>query len=359
MASQKEIQELLGTIVHPSYGKDVVSLGLIRDLSVNGGTVSFKLQSAVPGGGATESVFESAKAAVGALESVSDVKAEISVEARVNPTSADGKGSIPGVKNIIPVASGKGGVGKSTVSANLAVALAQTGAAVGILDADVYGPSIPHIMGASTGPQRGGRGIMPLIAHDIPIISTGFFIRQDQAVVWRGPMLAKMVEQLTNQVEWGELDYLIIDLPPGTGDVQLSLCQRLALTGAVIVTTPQPMAVNVAEKAIIMFNQLKAPVIGVIENMSYYESRVSGEREYIFGAGGAETLSRRWKIPVLGKIPLATTVRETSDGGMPIVLHDPDAPASLAFLEAAKQLTVEVAMHNMKAEGETLVKINF
>lgn len=281
-----------------------------------------------------------------------------STQARSNPAD-DGKGSIPGVKNIIPVASGKGGVGKSTVSANVALALASTGAKVGLLDADVYGPSIPLIMGSQGGPQQGGRGILPVTAHGIPIISTGFFIRKDQAVVWRGPMLAKMVEQLTNQVEWGELDYLVIDLPPGTGDVQLSLCQRLALTGALVVTTPQPMAVNVAEKAIIMFQQLKTPLLGVVENMSYYESRATGEREYIFGSGGAKRISDRWDIPVLGQIPLATTVRETSDGGKPIVLADPQAPAALAFLEVARQLDTEVSKRNAEAEREGTVQINF
>ncbi len=281
-----------------------------------------------------------------------------STPARANP-AADGKGSIPGVKNIIPVASGKGGVGKSTVSANIALALAATGSKVGLLDADVYGPSIPLIMGSQGGPQQGGRGILPVMAHGLPIISTGFFIRKDQAVVWRGPMLAKMVEQLTNQVEWGELDYLIIDLPPGTGDVQLSLCQRLALTGALVVTTPQPMAVNVAEKAIIMFQQLKTPLLGVVENMSYYESRATGEREYIFGSGGAERISERWDIPVLGKIPLATTVRETSDSGQPIVLAEPQAPAARAFLEVAKQLASAVSNRNAEAEREGTVQINF
>ena len=250
-------------------------------------------------------------------------------------------------------------MGKSTVSANVALALASTGAKVGLLDADVYGPSIPLIMGSQGGPQQGGRGILPVTAHGIPIISTGFFIRKDQAVVWRGPMLAKMVEQLTNQVEWGELDYLVIDLPPGTGDVQLSLCQRLALTGALVVTTPQPMAVNVAEKAIIMFQQLKTPLLGVVENMSYYESRATGEREYIFGSGGAKRISDRWDIPVLGQIPLATTVRETSDGGKPIVLADPQAPAALAFLEVARQLDTEVSKRNAEAEREGTVQINF
>ena len=359
MADQKRVETALRAVVHPDYGKNIVELGLVQDLSVNGGLVSFKLQSAVSDRARGEAVLSEAIEAVRSADPPVQVSAELTSAARANPAGASGKGSIEGVRNIIPVASGKGGVGKSTVSANLALALAAAGARVGLLDADVYGPSIPHIMGAMGGPTHGGRGIIPLITHGIPIISTGFFIRKDQAVVWRGPMLAKMVEQLTNQVEWGELDYLIIDLPPGTGDVQLSLCQRLALTGALVVTTPQPMAVNVAEKAIIMFQQLKTPLLGVVENMSYYESRATGEREYIFGSGGAERISERWDIPLLGKIPLATTVRETSDDGTPIVMADPGAPAAHAFLEVGQRLAAEVATQNLKAESETMVQINF
>ncbi len=359
MADQQRIQNALRSVIHPDYGKNIVDLGLVQDFSANGGAVHFKIQNTVPGGGSTEAVLEDAIAAVQTLEPLARVEAGLTGRARANPAGSTGKGAIPGVRNVIPVASGKGGVGKSTVSANLALALAATGAKVGLLDADVYGPSIPLIMGAIVGPQQGGRGIIPPVTHDIPIISTGFFVRKDQAVVWRGPMLAKMVEQLTNQVEWGELDYLVIDLPPGTGDVQLSLCQRLALTGAVVVTTPQPMAVNVAEKAIIMFQQLKTPLLGVVENMSYFESRSTGEREYIFGSGGAKRISERWSIPVLGQIPLATTVRQTSDRGTPIVLADPDAPAARAFQEVAMQLAAEVSMHNLKAESESVVQINF
>lgn len=359
MADQERVQAALRTVVHPDYGRNIVELGLVQDLSVDDGAVRFKLQNTVPGSGSGESVLQEATAAVQAAAPSVQIEAELTASTRANPAGMSGKGSIPGVANIIPVASGKGGVGKSTVSANLALALAKTGAKVGLLDADVYGPSIPHIMGAVEGPRHGGRGIIPVGTHGIPIISTGFFIRKDQAVVWRGPMLAKMVEQLTGQVEWGQLDYLVIDLPPGTGDVQLSLCQRLALTGAVIVTTPQPMAVHVAEKAIIMFQQLKTPLLGVVENMSYFESRLTGEIEHIFGSGGAERISQQWSIPVLGRIPLATTVRETSDDGTPIVLADPDAPAAKAFLGVATQLAAEIAMHNLKAESESMVQINF
>ncbi len=359
MPSTEQIEDALRRVSHPSYDRNIVELGLVQDLGMDNGTVRFKLQQTVGAPFDSQALLAEAVSAVKAIAESPRVEAELTSEARPSPDGSAGKGSIPGVRNIIPVASGKGGVGKSTVSANLAVALAEVGARVGLLDADVYGPSIPLIMGAQQGPRQGGRGIIPVRAHGIPLISTGFFIRPDQAVVWRGPMLAKMVEQLTNQVEWGELDYLVVDLPPGTGDVQLSLCQRLALTGAVIVTTPQPMAVNVAEKAIIMFRQLKTPLLGVVENMSYYESRETGAREYIFGSGGGERISKQYEIPVLGKVPLATTVRETSDGGTPILLADRKAPAARSFAAIARQLAVEVAMHNRKAEGEAPVKINF
>lgn len=358
MADTQRIHDALKSVAHPDYGRNLVELGLVRGVEADNGAVRVTIQHTVPGAGPSEAVEASVRAAARTADPAARVEVTWTRDARPNPAS-DGKGAIEGVANIIPVASGKGGVGKSTVSANLALALAATGAKVGLLDADVYGPSVPHIMGATSAPQRGGRGILPIRTHGVPIISTAFFIRRDQAVVWRGPMLAKMVEQLTNQVEWGRLDYLVVDLPPGTGDVQLTLCQRLALTGAVVVTTPQPMAVNVAEKAIIMFQQLKTPLLGVVENMSYFESRTTGEREYIFGSGGAESIAERWNMPLLGKVPLATTVRETSDSGTPIVLADPEAPAAAAFLEVAKRLAAEVAMRNFRAEGEAKLQINF
>ena len=354
MLTRDQALDALKTIVDPALESDIYSLGLVRNLEVADNRVSAELlihRSA-------QASAELASKAQDALKAAGAEAAELSITTVASDGPAvDEKGGIPGVKNIIPIASGKGGVGKSTVSANLAVALRQTGARVGILDADVYGPSIPRILGATEPPTQGGRGMIPVMVHDVPMISTGFFIRKDQAVVWRGPMLAKMVDQLINQVEWGELDYLLLDLPPGTGDVQLTLCQRVALAGAVIVTTPQPVAVDIAEKAIIMFNQLKTPVVGVIENMSYYESRATGEREFIFGSGGAEILSRQWNIPVLGKIPLATTVRETADSGKPIVLEDPDAPAAKAFHDAAAKLIGEIQLRNASAEKP--VEISF
>lgn len=356
MVSQEKVLDALREVDDPALGKDIVTLGFVQELKVSEGRVAFDLQTIRAPGPAGEDLKKRAEAAVRAVEGVEAVEASLTPRARPNP-STGGKGEIAGIANIIPIASGKGGVGKSTVAANLSVALAQTGARVGILDADVYGPSIPLIMGARQAPERGGKGILPLMAHGVRLISTGFFVQPDQAVVWRGPMLSKMVDELAHRVEWGELDYLLVDLPPGTGDVQLTLCQRFGLTGAVIVTTPQPVAVNVAEKAIIMFQQLKTPTLGVIENMSYYESRQTGEREYIFGSGGARILAGKWNVPVLGQIPLATTVRETSDSGTPIVVQDPGAPASKAFREAAVKLAAEVAMRNAAAPKP--VEINF
>jgi ATP-binding protein involved in chromosome partitioning len=358
MPSQEQVLDALRTVLDPDLHRDIVSLGFVQNLKVHDGRIAFTIQLTTPACPVKDDLKRQAEQAVRSVAGVDAVEVTMTSDVRANP-GAVGRDMIPGVRNVIPIGSGKGGVGKSTVSANLAVALAQSGAQVGLMDADIYGPSIPTIMGAQDQPRPGGRGILPVTAHGVKIISAGFFVRPDQAVVWRGPMLAKMIDQFLSQVEWGELDYLIVDLPPGTGDVQLTLCQRIPLTGAVVVTTPQPVAVNVAEKAIIMFRQLKCPILGIIENMSYWESRKTGEREYIFGSGGADKAGEKWDIPVLGKIPLATTIRETSDSGRPIVLEDPTSPAAQAFSFVAKNLAAQISIRNMKAEAEDLVKISF
>ena len=249
---------------------------------------------------------------------------------------------IPSVKYVIPVASGKGGVGKSTVSVNLALALAKLGARVGLMDADVYGPSIPTLMGADARPEQKDNKITPPVSHGIKLISMGFFTPKGDAVIWRGPMLSKMVDQFLGSVDWGELDYLIVDLPPGTGDIQLSLCQRIPLTGAVIVSTPQDLAFEVAEKAIVMFKKLRTPILGLVENMSGFVCSQCNHEEDIFGKGGAQSNSKKHNIPFLGDIPLATKIRETSDSGRPIVIADPESLSAKAFLEIAKKLKSQV-----------------
>ncbi|MEZ5394235.1 MAG: Mrp/NBP35 family ATP-binding protein [Bryobacterales bacterium] len=290
MLTQEQALDALRGVTDPVFGgRDIVSLGFVQELKTADGRVAFDLQTARGDAGAVALKEQAEKALRDA--GAEAVEVNLTTRARSNPASS-GKGVIQGVRNIIPVASGKGGVGKSTVSVNLAMALKLAGARVALLDADVYGPSAPTILGVETPPEQIGERLKPAISHGLPMISTGFFLRPDQAVIWRGPMLSKMVDELFHRVDWGELDYLIVDLPPGTGDVQLTLCQRINLTGAVIVTTPQPVAVNIAEKAIIMFKQLETPTLGVIENMSYFESSKTGEREYIFGSGGADILAR-------------------------------------------------------------------
>ena len=246
---------------------------------------------------------------------------------------------IPGVKNVIPVASGKGGVGKSTVAANLALALIKTGARVGLMDADVYGPSIPTILGIHAKPAMENERLVPVEKFGVKIISMGFFVPANEAVIWRGPMLHKMVQDFLGLVEWGELDYLIVDLPPGTGDIQLSLCQTIPVTGAVIVSTPQDVAWNVAQKAIVMFDKLNAPILGIIENMSYYVCGHCNHRDEIFGSGGAKHAAQVLGIPFLGAIPIDTAIRKTADEGDPVVHSQPEGASAKSFIDIVKNLT--------------------
>ena len=268
--------------------------------------------------------------------------------------------TLPNVKNVIPVASGKGGVGKSTVSVNLALALAKTDAKVGLMDADVYGPSIPTMLGITSRPEVDEQNrISPVEQDGLKVVSMGFFMKPDEAVIWRGPMLHKTVQQFLGGVVWGELDYLLVDLPPGTGDVQLSLCQSIPITGAVIVSTPQDVALNVAQKAMVMFKKLNAPLLGIIENMSAYVCPHCHTREDIFGAGGARRIAEQFGIPFLGEIPLSMPIRVASDAGKPMVLAMPDSPAAQAFMAAAQQLAAQVSIRAMQGELTPQVKVTF
>ena len=358
MATEQQVMEALRAVQDPDLHRDIVTLGFVKDLRIDGGAVSFAMVLTTPACPVKDELQKQAEDAVRRLPGVSDVRVEMRSEVRAM-ASPSGQQLIPGVRNVVPVGSGKGGVGKSTVAANLAVALAGTGARVGLMDADIYGPSIPTILGITERPQPGRKGIQPVDAYGVKVISAGFFIRPDQAVVWRGPMLSKLVDQFLHDVEWGELDYLIVDLPPGTGDVQLTLCQRIPLTGAVIVSTPQDVALQVAEKAVIMFNQLKCPILGIVENMSYYVCSHCGERDDIFDTGGAERAAERWQAPLLGKIPLATRIRVASDGGRPVELDDPGSAGAAAFTEIAKNLAAQISIRHMKEESEPAVKISF
>lgn len=251
-------------------------------------------------------------------------------------------GTLSRVRDVVPVASGKGGVGKSTVSVNLALALSARGSRVGLLDADVYGPSLPLLLGIHDKPLMQDGRILPVERYGLKVMSTGFFLPPNEAVIWRGPMLHKMIQDLLGAVEWGDLDTLVVDLPPGTGDVQLSLCQSVSTSGAVIVSTPQDVAWQVAQKAILMFDKLNAPVLGVIENMSYHACPHCGTREEVFGHGGARRAAERLGLPFLGQIPLETVVRSDSDAGDPTVHARPESLSAKAFFEAAQRLTAQL-----------------
>ena len=261
---------------------------------------------------------------------------------------------LPGVKHIIAVASGKGGVGKSTVSTNLSVALAQTGAKVGLMDADIYGPNIPMMMGVPKPPEKEGDKIKPAEAHGVKIISMGFFVPEETAIVWRGPMVHTAIQQFFRDVLWGELDYLLVDLPPGTGDAQLSLSQIVPLTGVVTVTTPQEVALYDVRKGLMMFKKVNVPLLGVIENMSFFVCGHCGERTEIFSFAGGERAAKKFEIPFLGRIPLDPAIREGGDAGMPIVVSVPDSPLTKAFQGVAEALQTRVRELTSEPTGATL-----
>jgi ATP-binding protein involved in chromosome partitioning len=352
MVTEHAVLAALATIQDPDLHRDIVSLGFIKDVRIADGKVSFAIELTTPVCPVRKQMEEAARVAVARLSGVREV--DVTMTSRVTGLPMGQRSTyLPGVRNTIAVASGKGGVGKSTVAANLAVALGQAGATVGLMDADVYGPCIPKLMGASTAPQVTEEGkVIPPVQHGVKIMSMGFFLPKDEAVIWRGPMLHKMVQEFLGRVEWGELDYLVIDLPPGTGDVQLSLCQTIPLTGAVIVSTPQDLALEVASKAILMFRKLKVPILGIVENMSYYVCSHCGQRDDIFGHGGAREASARAGIPFLGEIPLVAAIRATSDAGRPVALESTD-PISRSFNEVASQLAARISIANSRAGAAT------
>ena len=358
--TNEQVLNALRVVQDPDLRRDLVSLGFIKNLSVEGGRVAFDIELTTPACPVRDIMKEDARKAVAAIPGVSQVEIRMTSQVRSSITAPSGGGLIPTIKNVIPIASGKGGVGKSTVSANLALALARSGARVGVMDADVYGPSIPTILGIHEAPQVDEQDrITPVTQDGLKVVSMGFFMKPEEAVVWRGPMLHKTVQQFLGGVFWGDLDYLIVDLPPGTGDVQLSLCQSIPVTGAVIVSTPQDVALNVAQKAITMFKKLNAPILGVIENMSEYVCPHCGKADKIFGTGGAREIAQRLELPFLGAIPLSTAIRVASDDGRPLVLTQPDSLAAKAFVEAAEKLAAQVSIRGMQNELTPQVKVTF
>jgi ATP-binding protein involved in chromosome partitioning len=337
--SPQDVLNALKAVRDPDLGRDIVTLGFVKDLEVGDSRVSFTIQLTTPACPVRDQLVAQARAAVAAL-GVANV--EVRLAAQV-PARMAGHALIPQVKNTVAVASGKGGVGKSTVAANLAVALERTGAKVGLMDTDVYGPSVPMLMGGTEGPHVVEGKIEPPVEYGIKIISMAYFLPKDEAVIWRGPMLHKTIQQFLGDVRWGELDYLLMDLPPGTGDIQLSLSQTIPLTGAVIVSTPQDLALTVASKAITMFQKLNVPILGIIENMSTYVCPQCGHREEIFGHGGAREAAKKLGFAFLGEIPLDPSIRVQSDSGKPVALDDATVYGK-AFREVAGALAAQISI---------------
>lgn len=339
---EKDILRALTRVIDPDLHRDIVSLGMVEDIKIDGNDVSFTLVLTTPACPIKEQMQQACQEAAGSIPGVDSVMVEVISRVPANRIGAN-KVAIKGVRNTIAVGSGKGGVGKSTVSVNLALALAQDGARVGLLDADIYGPNVPLMLNITEKPQPMNGKIMPVEKYGLKVMSMGFFVDADSPVMWRGPMLAKMLQQFLYDVEWGEIDYLVMDLPPGTGDVQITLAQNMPLTGAVIVSTPQEVALMDAVRAMNMFVKLEVPILGMVENMSYFVAP-GGERLHIFGNGGAKAAAEQANVPFLGEVPLDQKIREGSDVGQPVVLTDEGGANSLAFHHISRALAAQVSI---------------
>ncbi len=346
----------LETVQDPDLNRDIVSLNFIKNLKVENGTASFTIELTTPACPVKKEMEQWAREAVLKVDGIREVQIQMSSAVPKGAGAGEGKQSIDGVKNIVAVGSGKGGVGKSTVTVNLAVALAQSGAKVGLMDADIYGPNVPLMMGISGQPHAIDNRIQTLSNYGVRVMSMGFLTDDDTPLIWRGPMLHNVIQQFIRQVDWGELDYLLIDLPPGTGDVQLSITQTVPLTGAVVVSTPQDVALQDARKAIFMFRQVRVEVLGIVENMSYFQCPGCGERTHIFGHGGAAATAGKFGVPFLGEVPLASALREGGDSGKPIVAGDPDSPTARAFVQIAQKVAARVSVANLSDVPKMIIE---
>ncbi len=343
----KQIQDVLKNIQHPLLKKNIVDLNMIRNLEFQNGTLAFKLVYLNPTSSFNSQVEEAVRSALNQISAIKDLQITLDWEITGSQTSPGGQ--LSQVKNIIAVASGKGGVGKSTVALNLALALAKSGAKVGILDTDIYGPSLPTLMGLKNTPpliDSEKKKMLPLEKYGIKTMSIGYIIKDEDAAVWRGPMIGRMVQQFVQDVLWEELDYLILDLPPGTGDIQLSLSQMLSITGAVIVTTPQDVALADVVRSIAMFQKVQIPILGMVENMSYFVCPHCQETSHVFGQGGAKKKSDSLKIPFLASIPLDLRICEASDMGKPLLDSDADSKQAQQFLNLASAVADQVCLAN-------------
>ena len=348
-----DVLNKLTTVIDPDLKKDIVSMGMIKDLELKSGNLKFTLELTTPACPFNDEIEQDVRNAIKELDEIKNFDMDVTAKVMEGRDLAADE-AMSTVKNIIAVASGKGGVGKSTVALNLALALSKAGAKVGLLDADIYGPSIPLMLGMTKTPmQVEDNKLQPPESNGIKVVSFGFFAEQEhQAAIYRGPVISGIVKQFLIDTNWSDLDYLIVDLPPGTGDIPLTLAQTIPITGILVVTTPQQVASSVAVKAIGMFDKLNVPMLGVVENMSYFECSKCNEKHHIFGNGGAERISEKHNIPFLGAIPLNSGIMEGSDLGKPIILTQPDSPSAEAFTSTAKNIAAQCSIVAAKLQEE-------
>jgi ATP-binding protein involved in chromosome partitioning len=344
---EASVLDALKAVKDPDLHRDIVSLGFVKNLRIDGGRVAFAIELTTPACPVKDQMRDQARAAVAALPGVTAVDVEMTAQVRAAAPEM-GRAAVPGVKNVIAVGAGKGGVGKTTVAVNLAIALAKCGSRVAMIDGDIYGPNVPIMLGLQTQLTTDGQKIVPAERYGIHVVSIGFLTQDDAPVIWRGPMLHGVIQQFFREVRWPEVDYLVVDMPPGTGDVALSLSQTVPVAGAIVVTTPQTVALADTRRAVRMYQKLNVPTLGLIENMSHFVCPGCGHESDIFGKGGGEGLASSLDVPFLGRVPLYEPIRTGGDAGVPIVISEPESPAARALIAAAEQAAAQVSIASYK-----------
>ena len=356
--AESAVLDALRTVKDPDLHRDIVALGFVKELQIDGGRVAFTIELTTPACPVKDAMREQARAAVAGVPGVSVVEVKMTASVRaVRAIDAD-LSAIPGVKNIVAVGAGKGGVGKTTLAVNLAAALSALGSRVGMIDGDIYGPNVPIMLGVRGQLESDGEKIVPAEKFGIKVVSMGFLASDDSPVIWRGPMLHSVVKQFFHDVRLGELDYLVIDMPPGTGDVALSLSQTVPVAGAIVVTTPQEVALADSRRAVRMYQKLNIPVLGLIENMSYFACPSCGHESDIFGRGGGERTAEAMEVPFLGRVPIYEPIRQGGDTGQPLVIAEPDSVAARAFFAAAEQMAAQVSIASYKKPVIPLAQVS-
>lgn len=357
VVAESAVLDALRSVSDPDLHRDIVALGFVKDLKIDGGRVAFTIELTTPACPVKDSMKEQARAAVAALPGVTAVDVAMAASVRAASQGTAEVMAIPGVKNIVAVGAGKGGVGKTTLAVNLAAALTRLGSRVGMIDGDIYGPNVPIMLGVRAQLESDGEKILPAVQHGIKAVSMGFLADDESPVIWRGPMLHSVIKQFFHDVQWGDLDYLVIDMPPGTGDVALSVSQTVPVAGAIVVTTPQEVSLADSRRAVRMYQKLNIPVLGLVENMSYFVCPNCEHESDIFGRGGGERTAQAMEVPFLGRIPIYEPIRAGGDAGRPLVIAEPESAAARAFYAAAEQLAAQVSIASYRKPTIPLTQV--